>query len=166
MHRPTIYLCHIRCFGHQSVTNTNDVLVQLSVDYTAQLARCEAVEAEAAALRREYAAVQDRSGALAAECDARAAALEAATQHLQEARSAQASSSAAWDSERGSLQVYPPPCDQEQQRSQKVPGPVGNMHRCQKSRVITRQASMCNLRRHILASDIQGRSTVRIWTSA
>ncbi|KAK9909075.1 hypothetical protein WJX75_006832 [Coccomyxa subellipsoidea] len=77
---------------------------QLSSDYSAQLARCEAAEAESAALRRDCGAAQELSAALAAECDARSAALEAATQRLQEARAAQASSSQAWDSERASLQ--------------------------------------------------------------
>ncbi|EIE25440.1 hypothetical protein COCSUDRAFT_61657 [Coccomyxa subellipsoidea C-169] len=77
---------------------------QLSSDYLAQLARCEAAEADCAALRRDCGASQERSAALAAECDARAAALEAASQRLQEAHAAQASSSQAWESERASLQ--------------------------------------------------------------
>lgn len=85
------------------------LLLQLSSDYSAQMARCEAAEAESAALRRDCGAAQERSAALAAECDARSAALEAATQRLQEARAAQASSSQAWDSERASLQVRPCP---------------------------------------------------------
>jgi hypothetical protein len=85
------------------------LLLQLSSDYSAQLARCEAAEAESAALRRDCGAAQELSAALAAECDARSAALEAATQRLQEARAAQASSSQAWDSERASLQVRPCP---------------------------------------------------------
>jgi hypothetical protein len=62
------------------------LLLQLSSDYSAQLARCEAAEAESAALRRDCGAAQELSAALAAECDARSAALEAATQRLQEAR--------------------------------------------------------------------------------
>lgn len=81
--------------------------LQLSSDYSAQLARCEAAEAECAALRREHSAAHERCTALAAECEARAAALEAASQRLLEARSAQTSSSQAWDSERSSLQVCP-----------------------------------------------------------
>ena len=85
--------------------NDRTASLQLCASHTAQSARYEEAKAQAAELARQLATTQERSQALGAECQARAAALEAAQLRLRDALAAQTTSCQQWESQQAALQV-------------------------------------------------------------
>lgn len=82
--------------------------LQLSADHTAQSACYEEAKAQGAELARQLGMAQERCQSLGAECQARAAAAEAAQQRLRDALAAQTTSCQQWESQQAALQVLGP----------------------------------------------------------